>query len=115
MPGSFCVSIASSKDNTVKATVGLRAAGERLRALLPAKGGPSRESLFYVEFGSVAEKIVRVAVENNADLIVLGIATAGASAAHLAEGDAYKVVGGCSVPGPHHPGRILGSSKGTRN
>jgi len=47
----------------------------------------------------VAEKIVRVAVENNADLIVLGIATAGASAAHLAEGDAYKVVGAapCAV------------------
>jgi len=98
MPGSFCVSITSSKDNTVKATVGLRAAGERLRALLPAKGGPSRESLFYVEFGSVVERIVRVAVENNADLIVLGIANAGASAALLAEGDAYKVVGAAPCP-----------------
>jgi len=54
--------------------------------------------LFYVEFGSVAEKIVRVAVENNADLIVLGIATAGTSAAHLADGDAYKVVGAAPCP-----------------
>jgi len=46
----------------------------------------------------VAEKIVRVAVENNADLIVLGIATAGTSAAHLADGDAYKVVGAAPCP-----------------
>jgi len=71
---------------------------ERLRALVPAKGGPSIEPSFYVEFGPVAERIVRVAVENNADLIALGIATAGASAAHLAEGDAYKVVGAAPCP-----------------
>jgi len=77
----------------------LRAAGqERLRALVPAKGGPSIEPSFYLEFGPVAERIVRVAVENNADLIVLGIATAGASASHLAEGDAYKVVGAAPCP-----------------
>jgi nucleotide-binding universal stress UspA family protein len=77
----------------------LRATGEeRLRALVPAKGGPTGEALFYVEFGPVAERIVRVAVENDADLIVLGIATAGAAAAHLAEGDAYKVVGAAPCP-----------------
>jgi nucleotide-binding universal stress UspA family protein len=51
-----------------------------------------------VEFGPVAERIDRVAVENNADLIVLGIATASAAAAHLAEGDAYKVVGAAPCP-----------------
>jgi nucleotide-binding universal stress UspA family protein len=75
-----------------------RAGEERLRMLVPVKGGPSGESLFYVEFGPVAERIVRVAVENYVDLIVLGIATAGAAAAHLAEGDAYKVVGAAPCP-----------------
>jgi len=85
----------SSSEDLVR----LRAADEeRLRALLPAKGGPTGEPLFYVEFGPVAERIVRVAVENHADLIVLGIAPAAASAAHLAEGDAYKVVGAGPCP-----------------
>jgi nucleotide-binding universal stress UspA family protein len=85
----------SSEEDLVR----LRAAGEeRLRALLPAKNGPSSEPLFYVEFGPVAERIVRVAIENSADLIVLGIATARAAAAHLAEGDAYKVVGAAPCP-----------------
>ena len=82
-----------------KKLVRLREAGEeRLRALVPTKDGPNSEVLFYVEFGPVAERIVRVAVENGADLIVLGIARAGASAAHLAEGDAYKVVGAAPCP-----------------
>jgi nucleotide-binding universal stress UspA family protein len=77
----------------------LRAAGEeRLRQLLPAKGGPSREPMVHVDFGAVEEKIVRVAVENHADLIVLGIATAGAAAAHLAEGITYKVIGAAPCP-----------------
>jgi len=87
--------VSSSQEDLAR----LRSAGEeRLRALLPTKGGPGGEPLFYVEFGPVAERIVRVAAENNADLIVLGIATAGASAAHLAEGDAYKVVGAAPCP-----------------
>jgi len=79
----------------------LRAAGkERLRALLPVKGGPSLEPFYYVEVGSVAERVVRVAVENHVDLIVLGIATANATATatHLAAGDAYKIVG--TAPSP---------------
>jgi nucleotide-binding universal stress UspA family protein len=89
----------SSEEDLVR----LRAAGEeRLRALLPTKGGPSNELSFYVEFGPVAERIVRVAVENHADLVVLGIATAGAAAAHLAEGDAC-----CAMSGTHHPRLIL--------
>jgi len=71
---------------------------ERLRALLPARGGPTLEPFFYVEVGPVAERIVRVAVENHVDLIVLGIATAGAAATHLAEGDAYKIVGAAPCP-----------------
>jgi len=85
----------SSQEDLIR----LRKAGEeRLRALVPAKGGLSGEPSFYEEFGPVAERIVRVAVENYADLIVLGIATAGAPAAHLAEGDAYKVVGAAPCP-----------------
>lgn len=77
----------------------LRAAGEeRLRTLLPAKGGPTLEPFFYVEFGPVAERIVRIAVENRADLIVLGIATTGVASTHLAEGDAYKIVGAAPCP-----------------
>jgi nucleotide-binding universal stress UspA family protein len=79
--------------------VTLRAAGEeRLRQLLPAKGGPSGEPLLYVEFGEVEQRIVRVAVEHHADLIVLGIAAAGAAAAHLAEGVTYKIIGAAPCP-----------------
>lgn len=79
--------------------VTLRAAGEgRLRQLLPANGGLSGGSLVHVEFGAVEERIVRVAVEYQADLIVLGIAAGGAAAAHLAEGVSYKIV--CAAPCP---------------
>jgi nucleotide-binding universal stress UspA family protein len=77
----------------------LRATGEeRLRHLLPAKERFAQEPLVYVEFGPVETKIVGIAIENNADLIVLGIAAASASAAHLPEGVTYKVVG--EVPCP---------------
>jgi nucleotide-binding universal stress UspA family protein len=77
----------------------LRAAGQdRLRQLLPAKGGPSREPMLQVEFGAVEERIVRVAVVDHADLIVLGIAAADAAAAHLAEGLTYKIVGAAPCP-----------------
>jgi len=87
--------VSSSQEDLVR----LRAAGEeRLRALVPAKSGPGCEPLFYVEFGPAAERIARVAIENRADLIVLGIATAGTAAAHLAEGDAYKIVGASPCP-----------------
>src|SRR5581483_10969286 len=79
--------------------VTLRAAGEeRLRQLLPANGGPSGEPHVHVEFGVVEEGIVRVAVEYQADLIVLGIAAGGAAAAHLAEGVTYKIVGAAPCP-----------------
>ena len=76
-----------------------RAAGEeRLRQLLPAKEGPSREPMLDVDFGAVEEIVFRVAGENRADLIVLGITTAGAAAAHLAEGLTYKIVGTAPCP-----------------
>jgi nucleotide-binding universal stress UspA family protein len=79
--------------------VTLRAAGEeRLRQLLPANAGPSGEPHIHVEFGVVEEGIVRVAVEYQADLIVLGIAAGGAAAAHLAEGVTYKIVGAAPCP-----------------
>lgn len=84
-----------SQDDLVR----LRAAGEeRLRQLLPAKGGPSREPLSYVEFGPVEQGIVRVAMENYVDLIVLGIAAASVAAAHLAEGLTYKIVRAAPCP-----------------
>jgi nucleotide-binding universal stress UspA family protein len=77
----------------------LRATGEeRLRQLLPAKDSLAQEPLLDVEFGPVEERIIRIAVENHADLIVLGIATASATAAHLAEGLTYKVVGAAPCP-----------------
>lgn len=65
---------------------------KRLQELLPAKDGPGREPLLYVEFGPVAKEICRIAWENQGDLIVLGIAGAGATVAHLAEGLTYKIV-----------------------
>jgi nucleotide-binding universal stress UspA family protein len=79
--------------------VTLRAAGQaRLRQLLPANGGPSGEPLLHVAFGVVEERMVRVAVEYHADLIVLGIAAGSAAAAHLAEGVTYKIVGTAPCP-----------------
>jgi len=90
---------AESSINSREDLVRLQAAGEeRLRQLLPTEGGPSREPMVCVDFGAVEKKIVRVAVENDADLIVLGIAAAGAAAAHLAEGLTYKIVGAAPCP-----------------
>jgi nucleotide-binding universal stress UspA family protein len=90
---------AESSINSQEDLVRLQAAGkERLRQLLPTKGGPSREPMVCVDFGAVEKKIVRVAVENDTDLIVLGIAAAGAAAAHLAEGLTYKVVAAAPCP-----------------
>ncbi len=65
---------------------------KRLRDLLPDKDSAGREPLACVEFGPAAERIVRVAVEYRADLIVLGIAAAGEAAAHLAGGVTYTIV-----------------------
>jgi len=77
----------------------LRASGEeRLRHLLPANGRFAQEPVLYVDFGPVERRIVGVGIENNADLIVLGIAAASASAAHLPEGVTYKVVGQAPCP-----------------
>jgi nucleotide-binding universal stress UspA family protein len=77
----------------------LRAAGEeRLRQLLPKRGGPSREPLVYLEFGPVEQRVVGIAMENRVDLIVLGIAAAGSASAHLAEGLTYKIVRSAPCP-----------------
>jgi len=77
----------------------LRAAGEkRLQQLLQAKGAPCRETSIYVEFGSVDQKILRVAWEDHADLIVSGIASAGAVVAHVAAGLTYRIIGGAPCP-----------------
>jgi nucleotide-binding universal stress UspA family protein len=77
----------------------LRANGEeRLKRLLPAKERFAQAPLLSVEFGPVEKRIVGTAVENNADLIVLGIAAASASTAHLPEGITYKVV--AEAPSP---------------
>lgn len=45
-----------------------------------------------VEFGDPAQRILRVAAEWQAGLIVLGVRRAKATTAHLTEGTAYKVV-----------------------
>jgi nucleotide-binding universal stress UspA family protein len=71
---------------------------ERLRELGPAKDALSSEPLLYVEFGPIEQRIVRVAVENHADLIVLGIAGARAAVAHLIEGLTYKIVRAAPCP-----------------
>jgi nucleotide-binding universal stress UspA family protein len=73
-------------------------AEKRLRDLIPAKGGPSLEPLTCVEFGTVARMVLRVAAQYEVDLIVLGIAAAGASVAHLPEGVAYRIVRGAYCP-----------------
>jgi nucleotide-binding universal stress UspA family protein len=77
----------------------LRARGEeRLRQLLPAKDEFAHEPLPLVEFGPIEQRIVRAAMEYHVDLIVLGIASAGAAVAHLPGGLTYKVVGAAPCP-----------------
>ena len=84
-----------SQDDTAR----LRASGEeRLRHLFAAKKRLAEEPILYVEFGPVEKKIVGIAVENNADLIVLGIAAAPASTAYLPEGITYQVVREAQCP-----------------
>ena len=77
----------------------LKASGEeRLKHVVPTKDALPHEPLLYVEFGPVEERVLRVAAENQADLIVLGIATASGAVAHLAEGVTYKIVGAAPCP-----------------
>ena len=85
----------NSKDDIARIRAPLE---KRLRGLIPDKGGPSREPLACVEFGGVAERVVRASLEYQVDLIVLGIATAGAAVAHLDEGVTYRIVRTASCP-----------------
>jgi len=71
---------------------------KHLRDLVPARGGPSRKPVVCVEFGAVADRVVRASLEYQADLIVLGITTAGAAVAHLDEGITYRIVRAVSCP-----------------
>jgi nucleotide-binding universal stress UspA family protein len=65
---------------------------ERLRQLIPDKNAPSRGVLAFVEFGPVEQRVLRVAWENHAGIIVLGIAAAEPAVAHLEEGITYRIV-----------------------
>ncbi len=85
----------NSKDDIARARAPVE---KRLRALIPEKGAPGREPLACVEFGTVAERVVRASLEYQVDLIVLGIASAGAVVAHLDEGVTYKIVREASCP-----------------
>jgi nucleotide-binding universal stress UspA family protein len=71
---------------------------KRLRDLAPKSGGPSRGILACVECGPIAERVVHVATEYQVNLIVLGIASAGAAVAHLSEGVTYRIVRGAPCP-----------------
>jgi nucleotide-binding universal stress UspA family protein len=76
-----------SRDDMARLSVPVE---ERLRELMP--DAPTRGILAFVEFGPVEKRVLRVAWENHAGIIVLGIAAAGPAAAHLEEGITYRIV-----------------------
>lgn len=78
-----------SRDDLVSLSVPVK---KRLRALVPDKNAPSRGVVASVEFGPVEQRVLRVAWENHAGIIVLGIAAAAPKAAHFEEGITYKIV-----------------------
>ncbi len=71
---------------------------KRLRELVPDNCGPSRGILACVQFGAIEQGVLRVAVEYQVNLIVLGIAAAGEAVAHLPEGVTYRIVRGAPCP-----------------
>ncbi len=64
----------------------------RLRALVPEDADLWCDPQFLVEFGDPAETVLRVAGEQNAELIAMGIRRTATFAGHLPPATAYKVV-----------------------
>ena len=64
----------------------------RLTSSVLGKAELALKAELAVEFGDPAQRILRVAAEWQAGLIVLGVRRAKATTAHLTEGTAYKVV-----------------------
>lgn len=64
----------------------------RLTKLVLGKAELELKPELAVEFGDPAQRVLRVAAEWQAGLIVLGVRCAKATTAHLTEGTAYKVV-----------------------
>ena len=81
---------------------------KRLRELITEKEAPSRGVLAFVEFGPVEQRVLRVAWENHAGIIVLGIAAAGPASAHLEEGITYRIVREAPCPVLYHSQLIAG-------
>lgn len=64
----------------------------RLRQSILYRADLDPRPVVEVEFGDPAQKIRKAAAEWQSDLVVLGVRSAKASVAHLAEGTAYQVV-----------------------
>lgn len=71
---------------------------KQLRDLIPEGTDLWCEPEYFVEFGSPAETILRVAKEQSAGMIVVGVGRPKAWSPYLSTGTAYKVV--CNAPCP---------------
>lgn len=70
----------------------------RLRAMIPPRDMPDRMPRFLVRAGDAAEEIVRVAKQENADIIVMGVRRVGELAMHLPFNVAHSVVSQAPCP-----------------
>ncbi len=71
---------------------------ERLRALLPPGADLWCYPEFVVSFGDPVERILEVAEDNEADLVVLGIRGGGVAVAHMPPANAYRIVCQATCP-----------------
>jgi nucleotide-binding universal stress UspA family protein len=72
----------------------------RLDLMIPSEASLWCQAKTFVEYGPAVERILSVANERNADMILLGVKKTGypAAASHLATGTAYQVVMQASCP-----------------
>lgn len=76
----------------------VKAAEEKLRALIPDEFAPTKPPIYLAPIAQRAEEIVRVAEAHDADLIVMGAHKAGDLASHLPYTVGYKVVSHAPCP-----------------
>jgi nucleotide-binding universal stress UspA family protein len=73
-------------------------AKKNLREMLPANLELKYEPTFLTAVGTAAEEIVNVAVDERADIIVMGVHTGRSSASHVPWAIAHQVIGNAPCP-----------------
>lgn len=70
----------------------------RLKAMIPPRDAPVKAPIYVLAPGSPAEKIVQIAKEQTADLIVIGAKKAGSFASHMPFGAGHLIVANAPCP-----------------